>query len=204
LKEVIADMEYRSFFDEIESIVLRDELSKFLGVNNTGMIEITYLDIVKMAGHSCATVAGAYLMALKGLRTLYIEEIPQRGEIKVEIKNSPTENNAGVVGSILSNITGATTDYGFGGIPGGTFNRRGLLFYNVPIDTEVRLTRLDTKKQIGMNYRPGKVVNPGQILMSAIGPDATPEDKRTFPTRFQEMVKTVFENRDTVIDVIEQ
>ena len=198
------DMEYQSFFDEIESIVLRDELTEFLGVNKTGMIEITYLDIVKMAGHSCATVAGAYLMALKGLRALYAEEIPQRGEIKVEIKNSPTEHNAGVVGSVLSNITGATTDYGFGGIPGGKFNRRGLLFDNVPIDTEVRFTRLDTKKQIGINYHPGKVVNPGQILMSAIGPDASPEDKRTFPKRFQEMVKTVFENRNAVIDVIEQ
>ena len=82
-------MEYPGFFDDIEIIVLKDELTKFLGVNKDGMIEITYLDIVKMAGHSCPTVGGAYLMALKGLKALYPDEIPQRGEIKVELKNRP-------------------------------------------------------------------------------------------------------------------
>ncbi len=195
-------MKYQKFFDEIESIVLKDELAKFLGVSEEGLIEITYLDIVKTAGHSCATVAGAYLIALKGLKALFAGEIPKRGEIKIEIKKSPTEDNAGVVGCVLSNITGATTDYGFGGIPGGKFNRRDLLFYNAPIDTDVRFTRLDNNKQIGINYHPGKVVNPMQILMSAIGPDAAPEDKETFPKRFQDMVKTVFENGDAVIEVI--
>ena len=195
-------MEYPGFFDEIEVIALKDELTKFLGVNKDGMIEITYLDIVKMAGHSCPTVGGAYLMALKGLKALYPGEIPQRGEIKVELRKSPTEDNAGVDGSVFSNITGATTDNGFGGLVAGKFSRRNLLFYNAPIDTDVRFTRLDTNKQIGINYYPGKVVNPGEILMSAIGPNATPEDKETFPKRFQEMVKTLFENGDAVIEVI--
>ena len=196
-------MKYLKFFDEIESIFLKDELAKFLGVNEDGIIELTYTDIVKMAGHSCATVAGGYLTALKGLKVLYADEIPKRGEIKVEIKKSPTEDHSGVVGCVLSNITGATTDYGFGGIPGGKFNRRDLLFYNAPIDTDVRFTRLDTRKKIGINYHPGKVVNPMQILMSAIGPDATPEAKKTFPKRFQEMVKVIFENGNAVIEVIE-
>ncbi len=196
-------MKYLKFFDEIESVFLKDELAKFLGVNEDGIIEFTYTDIVKMAGHSCATVAGGYLIALKGLKALYVDEIPKRGEIKVEMKKMPTEDHSGVVGCVLSNITGATTDYGFGGIPGGKFNRRDLLFYNAPIDTDVRFTRLDTQKGIGINYHPEKVVNPMQILMSAIGPDATPEDKKTFPKRFQEMVKIVFENGNTVIEVIE-
>jgi len=196
-------MKYLKFFDEIESIFLKDELAKFLGVNEDGIIELTYTDIVKMAGHSCATVAGGYLMALKGLKALYADEVPKRGEIKVEIKKSPTEDHSGVVGCVLSNITGATTDYGFGGIPGGKFNRRDLLFYNAPIDTDVRFTRLDTRKKIGINYHPEKVVNPMQILMSAIGPDATPETKKIFPKRFQEMVKIIFENGNAVIEVVE-
>ena len=197
-------MEYPGFFDDIEVIALKDELIKFLGVNKDGMIEITYLDIVKMAGHSCPTVGGAYLMVLKGLQALYPGEIPQRGEIKVELRKSPTEDNAGVEGSVFSNVTGATTDNGFGGLVAGKFSRRNLLFYNAPIDTDVRFTRLDTNKQIGINYYPGKVVDPGKILMSAIGPNATAEDKKTFPKRFQEMVKTLFENGDAVIEVIEQ
>ncbi len=197
-------MEYPGFFDEIEVIVLKDELTKFLGVNKDGLIEITYLDIVKMAGHSCPTVGGAYLMALKALKALYPGEIPKRGEIKVALRKSPTNDNAGVEGSVFSNITAATTDSGFGGLAAGKFNRRNLLFYNAPIDTDIRFTRLDTNKQIGINYHPEKVVNPGRILMSAIGPDATAEDKKAFPKRFQEMVKTLFENGDAVIEVIEE
>ena len=169
-----------------------------------GIIEIGYSDIVKTACHSCATVAGAYLAALKGLAALYGDEIPKRGEIKIELKRSTTDENAGVVGCVLSNITGATTDYGFGGIPGGKFNRRGLLFYEAPIETDIRFTRLDTGDKVGINYHPGKVVNPMEILMSAIGPDATEESKASFPQRFQEMVKTVFDYADSVIEIVEE
>ena len=109
--------------------------------------------------------------------------------------------NAGIVASVLSNITGATSDYGFGGIPTGEFNRRDLLFFEADIHTDVRLTRLDTNASVGINYLPQTVVNPMQILMSAIGPDATEKDKETFPDRFQEMVQILFENREKVIEL---
>jgi len=196
-------MNYPKFFDSIEKIVTYDELAQFLGVNDDGVIDYTYLDIVKTAGHSCATVAGAYLMALYGLKALYNETLPRRGEIKVELKKAPEVENTGVVGCVLSNITGATTNYGFGGIPTGKFNRRNLLFYNADIDTDVRFTRLDNGKSIGVNYNPKKVVNPMAILKSAIGPNATQDDIAMFPKRFQEMVKKVFENADKVIEIIE-
>jgi len=196
-------MKYLSFFDDIEKIVLYDDLSKFLGVNDDGILDFSYADIVKSAGHSCGTVAGAYLMALHGLKALYGEDMPQRGEIKVELKKSPTDDNTGVVGCVLSNITGATTNYGFGGIPTGKYNRRDLLFYEVDIQTDVRFTRLDTGKSIGVDYRPKRIVNPMAILKSAIGPDAKEEDIKSFPIRFQAMVQTVFENADKVIDITE-
>ena len=77
-----------------------------------------------------------------------------------------------------------------------------MLHYNAPIDTDVRFTRLDTQKSVGVNYRPGKIVNPMKILKSAIGPEATSEDKAAFPRRFQEMVATVFAHQDDVIEVI--
>ena len=195
-------MEYQAFFDDIETLVLEDALAKFLGVNSDGVIEISYVDIVKTAGHSCGTVAGAYLTALLGLRALFGEELPKRGEIKVELKRVATDDNAGVVGCVLSNITGATTDYGFGGIPGGQFCRRELLFYEADIKTDVRFTRLDNNQSVGVNYHPQKVVNPMQILMSAIGENATEEDKASFPVRFQQMVQIIFENSDKVIEII--
>ncbi len=195
-------MKYRTFFDEIETIVVEDELAKFLGVNEDGVIVFSYADIVKTAGHSCGTVAGAYLIAQEGLKTLYKEGLPKRGEIKVELKKAPRDDNAGVVAAVLSTITGATEAYGFGGIPGGKFNRRDLLFFEADINTAVRLTRLDTGESVGVNYMPKKVVDPMAILMSAISPNATEEDKKSFPDRFQHMVQTIFENRDKVIEVL--
>ena len=195
-------MKYRAFFDEIETIVVEDELAKFLGVNEDGVIEFTYADIVKTAGHSCGTVAGAYLIAREGLKALYKDELPKRGEIKVELKKAPRDDNAGVVAAVISTITAATESYGFGGIPGGKFNRRDLLFFEADIDTAVRLTRLDTDESVGINYMPGKVVNPMAIQMSAISPDATQKDKESFPDRFQEMVQTVFANSDKVIEIV--
>ena len=194
-------MKYLSFYDEIEKIVVYDDLTKFLGVNDDGIIEFSYSDIVKVAGHSCATVSGAYLVALEGLKVLYGKELPQRGEIKVELKRSTSEDNAGVVGSILSTITGATETYGFGGIPTGKYNRRELLFFEADIEFDVCLTRLDTNQIVGINYTPQKVVNPMKILKSAIGPDAKDEDIKSFPKRFQDMVHTVFNNIDKVIEI---
>ena len=194
-------MKYLSFFDEIPKIELYDDLCQFLGVNDDGVIELSYIDIVKSAGHSCATVAGAYLIALKGLKSLFGEELPKRGYIKVELKRSTTDDNTGVVGCVLSNITGATTDYGFGGIPTGKFGRRELLFFEADIDCDVRFTRTDTGKSVDVNYFPKRVVNPMAILMSAIKPDAKEEDIKSFPVRFQDMVKTVFDHADDVIEV---
>ena len=195
-------MKYRVFFDKIETIVVEDELAKFLGVNEDGVIEFSYADIVKTAGHSCGTVAGAYLIAQEGLKVLYKDALPKRGEIKVELKKAPRDDNTGVVAAVISTITGATEAYGFGGIPGGKFNRRDLLFFEADIDTAVRLTRLDTGESVGINYMPKKVVDPMSILMSAISPDATEEDKESFPDRFQEMVQTLFANRDKVIEIV--
>jgi len=194
-------MNYPNFFNSIETIILYDDLSKFLGATDDGVITLSYFDITKTAGHSCATVAGAYIIALKGLEALYPEKLPVRGEIKVELKKSTTDDNTGVVGCVLSNITGATTDYGFGGIPTGKFNRRDLLFFEADIESDVCFTRLDTGAKVFVNYNPKKVVNPMKILKSAIVPDAKKEDIESFPQRFQEMVVTVFENAEKVIEI---
>ena len=196
-------MNYPKFFDEVEHIVLQDELGDFLGTSENGIIDIAYLDIVKVSGHSCATVGGAYMMALKGLKALYGKEYPQRGKIKVELKGTLDDgSNTGVVAMVFSNITGATDNTGFLGVQG-RFNRRGLLFYGANIDADVRFTRLDTGKSVDVSYSPGKVKNPKEVLMTAIGPNATEESKRTFPKRWQEMVNTLFDNIDKIVDVKE-
>ena len=139
-------------------------------------------------------------MALKGLQGLYGTELPQRGRIKVELRESLSDGNTGVVAQVLSNITGATADTGFVGIDA-SFNRRGLLFYGADIQSNLRFTRLDTNGSVEVSYMPGRVVNSGEIMQSAVGPDATVESRKSFPKRWQEMVKTIFDNADKVIEL---
>jgi len=75
------------------------------------------------------------------------------------------------------------------------------MFFGVDIPATVRLTRLDTGKSVDISYIPGKVVDPKGTLMTALGPDATEESKKTFPVRWQEMVKTIIDNADKVIEL---
>jgi len=194
-------MKYPEFFDKIEPIRLQDGLSATLGSSENGIIDISYLEIVKMAGHSCAVVAGAYLMTQVGLKELYPNEIPQRGEIKVELREQLGDGNTGVFGQVYSNITGATTNTGFGGL-GGNFNRRNLMFYGATIPGNVRFTRLDTGKFVDISYNPGSVVNPGEIMQSAFGPNATEESRASFPIRWQAMVKTLFDKSSEAVTII--
>jgi len=194
-------VKYLKTFDEFPKITMQDELAKFLWVNDDWIIDFSYIDIVKSAWHSCWTVAWAYIIAYKWLKELYWTEIPKRWEIDIKIQKSAIEDNAWVIWCVLSNITWATTDYWFWWIPWNKFNRRNLLHYSEKVETDIVMTRLDTNKSIWINYKPWNVVNPMAILMSAIKEDATDEDKKSFPIRFQNMVKTLFENMDKVIEI---
>jgi hypothetical protein len=61
------DQGFPEFYAQAPRVTLRDPLAEFLGAARQGLIEYRYADVVRLAGHSCPTVAGAYLMALHGL-----------------------------------------------------------------------------------------------------------------------------------------
>jgi len=144
-------MTYPDFFNKVEPVRLQDPLSDFLGAFENGEMEISYLDCVKLAGHSCPTVAGAYLMAKKGLEALYGDTLPQRGSIHVSMREDEAEGVTGVICNVISFISGANGISGFKGI-GGHFSRDNLVSYNVPMDGEVKLTRLDTNASVTLTY----------------------------------------------------
>jgi formylmethanofuran dehydrogenase subunit E len=197
-------MNYPNFFETIPTIKLQDPLSGFLGTFENGVMEFSYLDVVKSAGHSCPTVAGAYLSTLEGLKSLYPNEVAQRGAIKVEFAENQTDGVAGVIGAVIANITGATTDYGFKGI-GGNFDRTNLMFFNQNIGSSVKFTRVDTGASVLVNYNPNSIpANPQmQPLMQKIMQGrATAEDKKRFGEVWQERVEAIFSNIDEVIGVI--
>jgi len=196
-------MNHPSFFDTIEKIKLQDPLSAFLGTFENGLIEFSYQDVVKSAGHSCPTVAGAYICTLEGLKALYPNELAQRGAIKVEFQESQTDGVAGVIASVISNITGATTDYGFKGI-GGNFVRTELMEFSQNINSNVKFTRVDTGASVSVTYNPNSIPPKAQMqpLMQKIMQGiATPQEKKAFGEAWQDRVERIFANINEVVKI---
>ncbi|MBT4179263.1 MAG: hypothetical protein HOH31_05595 [Campylobacteraceae bacterium] len=196
-------MIYPEFFNNIETIKLQDKLANFLGTFQNGEVEFSYLDIVKSAGHSCPTVTGAYLMTLEGLKALYPNEIPQRGDIFVEFKEDSNEGVAGVIANVITQITGATETFGFKGI-GSNFSRNGLMEFNANISSSVKFTRQDNGNSIEVNYNPNCIPgNPLQqeLMQKIMQGIATDEEKISFGKLWQQRVENIFANIDKVITI---
>jgi len=186
-------MTYPNFYDRVLAIELYDPLSDFLGAIDNGIVEIEYLDCVKLAGHSCPTVAGAYLMTLMGLSRLYQDTLPVRGTIKVEMHDGETDGVTGVTCNVISYIVGASGKGGFKGIQG-NFSRNNLVSYDQPIDGEVRLTRLDTEESVTLSYDPSIVPadpNMQPLMRKMLQGTATKEEKKEFGKLWQSRVEKI-------------
>lgn len=130
------------FFDLVAPIVLRDPLAEFLGAAEDGLIAYRYLDAVKLAGHSCPTVAGAWAMTRAALRALYPDGVAERGAIAVTFRQPQSSGVTGVIANVVGLLTGAAGEGGFKGI-GGRFGRHGLLVFAQAIEGEIHFARRD-------------------------------------------------------------
>ena len=198
-------MSYPKFYDEIESVKVKDPLSNALGAYENGEYEFNYIDVVKSAGHSCPTVAGAYIITLKALKALYPNERAVRGNIKVEFEDALEDGVAGVIANVVSQITGATDKSGFKGLQG-KFARHSLMFFNSSIDSSARFTRVDSGKSVDVTYNPSSILpNPDmQVLMQKIAQGtANGDEVKEFGALWQDRVKRIFENLDEVVRVEE-
>jgi len=199
-------MKYPAFYDKVERIKLQDSLSNFLGAFEDGKLEITYLDCVKLAGHSCPTVAGAYLMAIEGLKALYKEELPQRGMIKVSMREDEAQGVTGVICNVISYIAGANGVGGFKGL-NGKYSRNNLVSYNIPMSGEVKLTRLDTNKSVTLYYN-SSLIPADPMMQPLMGKSmqglASENEKKEFGKLWQQRVENILlstELREKIITV---
>jgi len=196
-------MKYPEFFNSIETIVLQDELSNFLGTFENGIIEFSYLDVVKSAGHSCPTVAGAYLCVLEGLKALYKDEIPKRGDIYISFASDSSEGVAGVISMVMSQITGATQTLGFKGL-NGKFSRHSLMDFNQEISSNVRFTRLDTNISVDVSYNPSEIqgsLEQNVLMEKMMQGIASTDEKILFGKLWQERVENILNNTCKVITI---
>ncbi len=134
---------FPDFFADAPAIETLDPLAALLGASEGGRLQYRYVDAVRMAGHSCPTVASAFLMTRAALRRLYGDELPRRGEIRVQFRDQGDAGVTGVVAAVATLITGATEDSGFPGLAG-QFRRRERLFFGSPTRFgEIAFSRLD-------------------------------------------------------------
>lgn len=199
-------MNYPDFFNDIETMTLFDPLSKTLGSLSDGITKFNYIDIVKIAGHSCPTVGGAYLMTSRALKVLYPDSIPVRGQIKVEFSEDVEHGVTGVIANVVSNITGATDKSGFKGL-NGNFVRHSLMSFNADINVSVRYSRIDTGKCVDVVYDPSSVMPSPEmqaLLLKVKSAQASEEDVRVFGELWQDRVKRILiDNSDKVITIKE-
>lgn len=182
-----------SFYNDVPKITLYDPLAEFLGAAEKGIVEYRYLDAVKLAGHSCPTVAGAWLMARKALASLYGDELPVRGAIEVSFRDGQADGVTGVIANVVGLLTGAAQSGGFKGI-GGKFDRRNLLHFNAGITGEIRYTRLDTEISVETTYHPEWVSpSPGmkELMQKAMMGVANAEERNRFGLLWQDRVKRI-------------
>ncbi len=190
---------FPEFFADAPRIAVRDPLASFLGAAEGGVIEYTYADVVKLAGHSCPTVASAFLMARAGLAALYPGALPERGAVRVEMPDPADEGVSGVIGSVIGMITGAAGEGGFHGI-GSRFDRRGLLAFGSTESGRVRMSRVDSGAAVQVSVRTDRV--PGDPRLRALLPRcmtgaATPEEAAQFRSLWQDRVRRILvEHRD--------
>ncbi|WP_144926566.1 hypothetical protein [Halorubrum salsamenti] len=154
---------------DVDPIEIRDPVAEALGVLEPGApFVITYADAVKEAGHSCPTASGAYRIAQLGLDALYPDDYPVRSEIEVQAAGPRDDAAYGVMSRIISYVTGATEDDGFGGLAGGYGGRRDLLRFDAfdpdTPDPTFRFRRTDTDETIEVTYHVGEVPDGGPAI----------------------------------------
>lgn len=186
-------MTYPAFFNEVRTITLQDPLAELLGAVSDGLMTYGYTDAVKLAGHSCPTVAGAYLMTLKALEALYPDEIPVRGAVRVAFSAAQVDGVIGVTATIVGLLTGAAGEGGFKGL-GGRFSRQNLLQFEAGNVRGLRFTRLDSGTSLSVSTHPEIVPAPPELqgLMSRIlSGEASDAEKTEFGRHWQMRVKRI-------------
>ena len=186
----------QAFYEDVEPISLKEPLAEFLGALDEGEeLEFTYTDAVKLAGHSCPAVSGAFKITEKALKVLYDKEIPIRGEISVKVLGSVGNGANGPISQVISLITGAASQTGFAGL-GQRFGRKDKLIFdekNEELNSFI-FTRDDTGKSVKVTYHPELLPQDSelpQLFTKCMVDTATEKQKEEFKEKWQKRVKAV-------------
>ncbi|MBF0423555.1 MAG: hypothetical protein HQL73_11245 [Magnetococcales bacterium] len=184
----------RSMYPDHPAIQVFDPLSELLGTGSEPFI-YTFDDAVKLAGHACPTIVGAFLLVKKALDILYPDSLPQRGDIAVTLPGGVDEGTLGPISQVFTLITGAAADNGFKGL-GHHFGRMNLLRFQRGVGMSQTFTfeRIATGQKVRLGYSP-HVFPPdpqlAQLLPLVLDHRATPEERVTFGQLWRRRVETI-------------
>ncbi|HEX9594266.1 MAG TPA: hypothetical protein VGB12_13145 [bacterium] len=145
-------------FPDSPVVRLYDPLGEVLGAGD-GVYTYRFDDAVKLAGHACPTVAGAFLMARRALELLYGDELPQRGDLRVTLHGQPDAGVNGPISQVLTLLTGAAPENGFQGL-GGQHVRKGLMAFagdGAAFVAGVTFERSATGARVTLRYDPSAI-----------------------------------------------
>jgi len=199
-------MKLPDFFELIPKLRVQDPLARMLGSAEDGILEYGFGDAVRLTGHSCPTVAAAYWLTWLALEQLYPDSLPQRGGIKVELREDARSGSTGVVATVVQMLTGAGGSTGFKGI-GGRFARVGLIRYAPDLLLSMRFTRLDTRAAVEANadlwFAPPDPATEA-LLTRCVEERASPEEEQQLAAVWQERVRHLLVDlaRDPAVFVV--
>ena len=185
-------MSYPDFYEQAPVVRTRDPFAEMLGAARDGVLEYHYADAVRLAGHSCPTVAGAFLMGRAALAALFPDEPAERGAIAIHMPAPESEGTTGVTAQVLTLLTGAASDNGFHGIQG-RFRRKGLLSFAERKEGEaISFKRLDTGAGVTVSLDvspvPGDPAQGARMAAILYG-NADDEQRVAFANAWQERVR---------------
>lgn len=184
------------FPSDIE-IKVYDPLAKFLGAGD-GHFSYSFADVVKLSGHACPTVAGAFLMADHALKALYGQEVPQRGNISIAIQGSPQQGVTGPISQVFTLITGAAGTNGFAGLAG-RFRRSGLINFIAEAEQlpPFIFERLDTGAKVGVSFDAVSIASEpsmGRDLQRILEGDESPARHDSFSSAWRARVLAILKD----------
>ncbi|HKW84398.1 MAG TPA: hypothetical protein VJN68_11665 [Burkholderiaceae bacterium] len=124
-------------------------------------------------------MAAAYWLTFLALEHLYPDSLPQRGGIRVEMREDARCGTTGVVATIVQMLTGAAGGTGFKGI-GGRFARVNLIRYTPDLLLTMRFIRQD--KRAAVDVHADVALAPShpqteQLLEKCLAEKASPQEQ---------------------------
>ncbi len=185
-------MNLPDFYAAAPVVPTRDGLAELLGASPEGRLDYGYADVVRLAGHSCPTVAGAFLMARAALAALYPEGPAERGAIRIRMPAPADHGTTGVTAQVLTLVTGAAAENGFHGIAG-RHVRAGLLEFADRVEGDaIVFTRTDTGQAVQAQLDVSTILSDaGQRdrLLAILDDSADAETRAEFAQHWQERVR---------------